>query len=243
MSCKYEYTKIIKRVHPDWLDFFKENKKELETILETVNKDIDANKIIFPLAKDIFRTLFYFGPKETKLVLLGQDPYINSEIHLNQKVPQACGMSFGVPKIHKKIPPSLANIFKEIKNCYPDSIIPSHGFLKRWVRQENILLLNSALTVIESKSNSHQALWGGFTDKLIKYISDNSPHTVFLLMGNFAIGKSKLINSSKHKIFTTIHPSPLSASNGFFGCQVFLKINQYFESEKIKPIKWLKQTK
>lgn len=243
MSCKYEYNQIIKRVNPDWLDFFNDNKKELESILEQVNKDIDSNKVIFPLPKDIFRTLFYFGPQDTKLVLLGQDPYINSETHQNQKVPQACGMSFGVPKVHKKIPRSLNNIFKEIKSCYPNSIVPTHGFLKRWVRKENILLLNSALTVLEGKSNSHQHLWSGFTDKLIQYISNQSPHTVFLLMGNFAIGKSKLIDSSKHKLFTTIHPSPLSASNGFFGCQVFLKINEYLDTKNIKPIKWLKQTK
>jgi uracil-DNA glycosylase len=241
MSSKYIYEQIIKRVHPEWLDFFNDNRKELESILEQVNKDIDDNKTIFPQAKHIFRTLFYFGLTDTKLVLLGQDPYINSEIHQNQKIAQACGMSFGVPKIHKKIPPSLKNIFKEIKSCYPQSIIPSHGFLKRWVRQEHILLLNSALTVIEGKSNSHQHLWSEFTDKLIQYISKNSPHTVFLLMGNFAIGKSKLIDITKHKIFTTIHPSPLSAFNGFFGCEVFLKINKYLETKNITTIRWLKQ--
>ena len=242
MSCKYNYEQIIKRVHPDWLEFFDTNKQELELILDQVNKDIDDKKVIFPLSKNIFRTLFYFGPKEIKLVLLGQDPYINSEIYQNQKVPQACGMSFGVPKVHKKIPPSLKNIFKEIKSCYPNSLIPSHGFLKRWIVQENILLLNSALTVIEGKSNSHQHLWSEFTDKLIQFISKKSPHTVFLLMGNFAIGKSKLIDNSKHKIFTTVHPSPLSASNGFFGSQVFLKINEYLETIKINPIQWLKQS-
>jgi uracil-DNA glycosylase len=186
----------------------------------------------------LFRTLFYFPPEETKLVILGQDPYIGSELHDGEKIPQACGLSFSVQKIHKQVPPSLKNIYKEISNCYPEFNIPSHGFLKRWVRVEHILLLNSALTVIEKKSNSHQALWGNFTDKLIKYISDSSPHTVFLLMGNFAIGKSKLINGCKHKIFTTVHPSPLSASNGFFGCEVFKKINDYFESKQIEPINW-----
>jgi uracil-DNA glycosylase len=115
-------------------------------------------------------------------------------------------MSFGVPKVHKKIPPSLTNIFKEIKNCYPNCIIPTHGFLKRWIKQEHILLLNSALTVIEGKSNSHQSLWMSFTDKLIIFINEKTDHTIFLLMGKFAINKSKLINSNKHKIFTTIHP-------------------------------------
>ncbi len=231
---EFSYDSVIKRVHPEWLDFFELNKDEFINILDQVNKDSKDGKIIFPLPKDLLRTLYYFGPKDTKLVLLGQDPYINSEVCSGKTVPQACGMSFGVPKAHKKIPPSLKNIFKEIKNCYPEYIIPNHGFLKRWIRKENILLLNSALTVIESKSNSHQHLWSNFTDKLIRYISDTSVNTVFLLMGNFAIGKTKLIDSNKHKIFTTVHPSPLSAHNGFFGSQVFLKIMNFFELRKLR---------
>jgi len=235
---EYTFDKIIKRVHPEWLNFFELNKDDLILILDQVNKDITEGKIIFPLQKDLLRTLYYFGPKDTKLVLLGQDPYINSEICSDKKVPQACGMSFGIPKAHKKIPPSLQNIFKEIKNCYPDYTIPNHGFLKRWIKQEKILLLNSALTVIESKSNSHQHLWSNFTDKLIKYISDTCQNTIFLLMGNFAIGKTKLIDINKHKIFTTVHPSPLSAHNGFFGCNIFLKINKYLVNNNKIKIKW-----
>lgn len=237
MKQKYKFDEVIQKIHPGWNKFFIINKIELENILAQVNKSGESN-IIFPNPNHLFRTLFYWPPEETKLVLLGQDPYIGSEIHQGQKIPQACGFSFGIPKAHKIIPPSLKNIYKEIQFCYPDFVMPTHGFLKRWVRKEKILLLNSALTVIEKKSNSHQALWADFTDKLIKFISDQSPHTVFLLMGNFAIGKSKLIDQSKHKIFTTVHPSPLSASNGFFGCGVFLKINTYFESKNIKPICW-----
>jgi len=235
---EFSYDSVIKRVHPEWLDFFESNKQDLIVILNLVNKDSKDGKTIFPLPKNLLRTLYYFGPKDTKLVLLGQDPYINSEVCSGKTVPQACGMSFGVPKAHKKIPPSLKNIFKEIKNCYPEYIIPNHGFLKRWIRKENILLLNSALTVIESKSNSHQHLWSNFTDKLIRYISDTSVNTIFLLMGNFAIGKTKLIDINKHKIFTTVHPSPLSAHNGFFGSQVFLKINDHLIYNNMKPIKW-----
>jgi uracil-DNA glycosylase len=237
---EYTFDNVIKRVHIEWFDFFDSNKDDFKNILDQVNKDVLDKKTIFPFPKDLLRTFYYFGPKEIKLVLLGQDPYINSEICSGKKVPQACGMSFGVPKAHKKIPPSLRNIFKEIKNCYPDSIIPNHGFLKKWIKKEKILLLNSALTVVESKSNSHQHLWTNFTDKLIKYISDINTNTVFLLMGNFANSKSKLIDTNKHKIFSTVHPSPLSAYNGFFGCQVFLKINDYYIDKDIIPIKWLK---
>jgi uracil-DNA glycosylase len=235
---EYTFDSVIERVHPDWLDFFESNKDEFIKILDQVNNDLLEGKIIFPMPKNLLRTLYYFGPKDTKLVLLGQDPYINSEVCSDKKVPQACGMSFGVPKAHKKIPPSLRNIFKEIKNCYPEYNVPNHGFLKRWIKQEKILLLNSALTVIESKSNSHQHLWSNFTDKLIRYISDTSVNTVFLLMGNFAIGKTKLIDTNKHKIFTTVHPSPLSAHNGFFGSQIFLKINEHLIYNNMKPIKW-----
>jgi uracil-DNA glycosylase len=125
----YNYNDVISRIHPDWLPFFEANKKELINILNNVNECIKDNKIVFPKPKQLFRTLFYFGPNETKLVLLGQDPYIGSEIHNENKIPQACGFSFSVPKKHKIIPPSLNNIFKEIKSCYPDFIIPKHGFL------------------------------------------------------------------------------------------------------------------
>jgi uracil-DNA glycosylase len=110
--------------------------------------------------------------------------------------------------------------------------------VKKWVKREKIILLNSALTVLEGKSNSHQQLWNNFTDKLIKYINDNGNNIVFLLMGNFAISKKTLINEEKHKIFTTVHPSPLSASRGFFGCSVFKDINKYLESKNLIPIKW-----
>ena len=234
---KYEYNKIIKKINSGWYDFFNTHKDELINIFDQINQSSESN-IIFPNEQNLFRTLFYFPPEETKLVVLGQDPYIGFEIHDNIMVLQACGLSFSVPKIHKKVPPSLKNIYKEIKNCYPEFKIPNHGFLKRWVRKENILMLNSALTVIEKQSNSHQNIWCKFTDKLIKYISDKSPHTVFLLMGNFAISKSKLIDCNKHKIFTTIHPSPLSASNGFFGCGVFSKINEYLATKNILEIKY-----
>lgn len=237
MELKYEFKQVTEKVHPGWKEFFKANATELENILTQVNKSGESN-IVFPYPYQLFRTLFYFPPEETKLVLLGQDPYIGSEVDADEKIPQACGFSFGVPKSHKKIPPSLKNIYKEINSCYPDFVIPSHGFLKRWVQKERILLLNSALTVIEKKSNSHQALWVDFTEKLIKFISEKSPHTVFLLMGNFAIGKAKLVDSTKHKIFTTVHPSPLSASNGFFGSGVFAQINNYFQSKNIEPINW-----
>jgi uracil-DNA glycosylase len=226
---------LLDKVHPDWMEFFNDNLTELKDILAKIDF---KNETIFPKKKDIFRSLFYFGPCDVKLSLISQDPYINSEIHDGKVVPQAMGLSFSVPKKHKKIPPSLQNIFKEIKNCYPDFNIPSHGLLKRWARKEKMLLLNSALTVLEGKSNSHAHLWASFTDKIIKYVSDKNPSCVFLLMGAFAQKKAQFIDNKKHKIFTTVHPSPLSAYNGFFGCQVFKKINDYLKENNLSEINW-----
>jgi uracil-DNA glycosylase len=228
---------MLENINIGWKPFFEENKKELETIISKLDK-IKDTKTIFPNRDDIFRTLFYFPPEETKLVILGQDPYISSELIDNTIIPQACGLSFSVPKCHKKIPPSLKNIYKEIKNCYPEIIIPNHGCLKNWVENEKIILLNSSLTVEEGKSNSHMKLWEKFTDKLIKFINDNNNNTIFLLMGRNAISKIKLINEEKHKIFTTSHPSPLSARRGFFYSNVFKLINNYLEYNNKKIINY-----
>jgi uracil-DNA glycosylase len=225
----YTFENITKRIKSEWMPFFNDNKEHLDNILIELN---NCDKI-YPNKKDIFRALYYHNPKDITLLILGQDPYISEE----NNIPQAMGLSFSVPKSHK-IPPSLVNIFKEIKSCYPNYIIPKHGFLKRWALTENILLLNSALTVLPKKSNSHSSLWQDFTDKLIKWFQDNNDNCIFLLMGNFAKNKSKLIDSNKHKIFTTIHPSPLSAYNGFFGCNIFKEINVYLLSINKKEINW-----
>ena len=227
----FNYDDVISRIHAEWIPFFTDNKDEFIKCLDKVN-EIDG--VIYPKEGDLLRCMFYHSPKDIKLFLIAQDPYINEE----NGVPQAMGLSFSVPKKHKKIPPSLQNIFKEIKNSYPDYTIPNHGLLKRWARVEKILLLNASLTVSAGKSNSHSHIWIEFTDKLIKWISQINPSTIFLLMGKFAQNKKEFIDIKKHKIFETIHPSPLSAHNGFFNCNVFRKINDYLiENDKI-PIKW-----
>lgn len=227
---KYVYNKLIERVHPEWLPFFEENKDELLFIINELNK---MKTIIYPRRKDIFRALYYHSPKDIKLLILGQDPYINE---INCK-PEAMGLSFSVPKCHAKIPPSLKNIFTEIKNSYPNFNIPKHGLLKKWARKEKILLLNSALTVNKGLSNSHAKLWGKFTDKLIEWFQNNNDKCIFLLMGKFAQSKSKFIHD-KHMIFNCVHPSPLSAYNGFFGSNVFKDINEYLKTNNINHISW-----
>jgi len=189
---------MLDNINEGWKEFINNNLSDFHFIMSQIDFD---NEIIYPKKENIFRTLFYFPPEETRLIILGQDPYISEEL----SIPQACGLSFSVPKCHKKIPPSLKNIFKEIKNCYPEYKIPDNGCLEHWVKEENILLLNCSLTVIKGKSNVHAKLWSTFTDNLIKFISDKNKSTIFLLMGNFAINKSKLIDTTKHKIFTPLH--------------------------------------
>jgi uracil-DNA glycosylase len=223
----FEYKEIIKEVNKEWLPFFKTFKNELEKILSELNKYED--RVIYPQPKDIFKSLFYHPPSDIKICIIGQDPYIGEEAGL----PQAVGLSFSVPATHKKIPPSLKNIFKEIKNCFPEYEIPKHGSLERWATEEKMLLLNTALTVFAKESNSHAKLWTDFVNELIKWFSEKNPGCIFLLMGKFAQSKKIFINE-KHKIFNTIHPSPLSAYNGFFGCNVFKEINDYLDN----PIHW-----
>jgi uracil-DNA glycosylase len=223
----FEYNEIIKDINQGWLPFFKTFKKELEKIIIELNKYED--RVIYPQPKDIFKSLFYHPPSDIKICIIGQDPYIGEE----DGIPQAVGLSFSVPATHKKIPPSLKNIFKEIKNCFPEYEIPKHGSLERWVTEEKMLLLNAALTVFAKESNSHSKLWTDFVNELIKWFSEKNPGCIFLLMGKFAQSK-KIFIDEKHKIFNTIHPSPLSAHAGFFGCNVFKEINDCLD----KPIHW-----
>ena len=179
---------FLTKIHPDWVPFFTDKKNELDNILEFV-----LSSKFYPKKKNIFKIFKYLGPNDIKVVLLGQDPYINFELVDDKKIPQAEGLSFSVPKSHRKIPPSLKNNFKEIKNSYPDFEY-TNGNLKKWSKNEKIFLLNSALTVIPGKSNSHQKYWESFTDKVIEYISKNNKNIVFILMGNNAKSKYDLIS-------------------------------------------------
>ncbi len=225
----YTYEELTSKIHKEWLPFFEENKDHLNNIIGLLNK---MTNTIYPNEQDIFKAFYYYGPKDIKLIILGQDPYINEE----DNIPQAMGLSFSVPESHTKIPPSLKNIFKEINNCYPEFIF-KNGSLERWAKEEKILLLNSSLTVFKGNSNSHSHLWTGFTDKLIKWLDEQNENCLYLLMGNYAKNKSKYI-SNHNNIFFTVHPSPLSAYNGFFGSNVFKKINDHLEENNITPIKW-----
>ena len=185
-------------------------------------------KTIFPPENQIFNAFKYSPWNQTKVVILGQDPYINPG--------QAHGLSFSVPDGMQK-PPSLQNIFKQIR-LETGQPIPESGNLTHWASQ-GILLLNSVLTVQSGLSNSHQGMgWEKFTDQVIHLLSEKKDNLVFLLWGSHARKKAVLINSTKHLILESAHPSPLSVRRGFSGNGHFSKCNQFLESKGLKPIIW-----
>lgn len=184
--------------------------------------------VIYPPMHDIFNAFKYTPYKKVKVVILGQDPYHGEG--------QAHGLCFSV-KHGVKPPPSLVNIYKEIKSDL-GCLIPSHGCLTKWAEQ-GVLLLNTTLTVREAQANSHSKCgWQEFTDEVIKLLSNREDPMVFLLWGANARSKKQLINTSKHLVLECAHPSPLSAFNGFFGCKHFSKANQFLIKNGSLPIDW-----
>jgi len=245
-TLEYSKDNMLKGVKKSWKKFIKKEmeKEYFEDIIDKIKKDQAKNKLIFPFPDKVFETLKFTRKSNLKCVIIGQDPYINYQKIGNKIVPQAMGMSFSVPK-SVKVPPSLKNIYKELDESINDFKIPMHGDLSRWVKEENVILLNAALTVVEGESNSHKKIWAQFTDNLIKYISDKCDNVVFLLWGNFAKSKALLIDINKHKIISSVHPSPLSSrynckgtSMSFFGHNQFNKVNNYLENKNISKIKW-----
>lgn len=213
----------------DWKDLLDDefNKEYYQTLRNFLTNEYKT-KTIYPDKYDIFNALHFTSYKDIKVVILGQDPYHGPC--------QAHGLSFSVnPGI--KIPPSLLNIYKELNSdlgCY----IPNNGYLKKWADQ-GVLLLNTSLTVRAGEANSHKSIgWEIFTDRIISLVNEKEDPVVFLLWGNNAIKKKNLITNKKHLILTSVHPSPLSASRGFFGSKPFSKINNFLISVNKKPIDW-----
>ncbi len=205
-------------------EFQKQYFKKLKHIIANERK----TKNIFPKDDSVFNALKLSSFSQTKIVIIGQDPY--------HKIGQAHGLSFSVTN-NQKIPPSLYNIFKELQSDL--NILPTkNGNLETWANQ-GVLLLNSILTVRENEAGSHQELgWEKFTDEIISKLSKNKKGIIFLLWGSFAQKKSLLINEQKHTILKTSHPSPLSAYRGFIGCKHFSKINQILKKNNQIPINW-----
>ena len=185
-------------------------------------------KQIFPPAKLIFNAFEHTPFDKVKVVILGQDPYHNDG--------QAHGLSFSVPD-GMPAPPSLVNIFKEI-NRDMGIPIPKSGNLTRWANQ-GVLLLNATLTVQAHMAGSHQKKgWEAFTDAAIHHLAEKRENLVFILWGAYAQKKASFIDPNKHLVLRSVHPSPLSAYNGFFGNSHFSTANKYLQSKGIEPIEW-----
>ena len=189
---------------------------------------LDTTKKIYPSPKNLF-TAFNLCPfPDVKVVILGQDPYHGPN--------QAHGLSFSVPEGHPT-PPSLKNIFKEIESDI-GTPSPTHGNLTNWAKQ-GVFLLNAILTVEAGKPASHRLLgWETFTDAIIQTLATKREHLVFILWGSYAKKKEVLIPNERHLILTAPHPSPYSATSGFFGCKHFSKANAYLQKHNKPPITW-----
>ncbi|MGB7528506.1 uracil-DNA glycosylase [Sphingobacterium cellulitidis] len=184
---------------------------------------------VFPEKDLVFNAFRLTSFPKLKVVILGQDPYHNDG--------QAHGLSFSVPQ-GIAIPPSLRNIYTELVTDIPGFRYPTHGDLTKWAEQ-GVLLLNATLTVRAHEAGSHQKKgWEYFTDEVIKSISEQSEHVVFMLWGSYAIKKSGLIDQSKHLILTAVHPSPLSVYRGFFGSAHFSQANSYLSAHGKSAIDW-----
>ena len=213
----------------NWQSIIKEesSKDYFKQISSFIQEDAKQHKI-YPAHKDIFNAFKYCPFDKVKVVCLGQDPYHNPG--------EAHGLSFSVlPGI--KLPPSLQNIFKELKSDLNINT-PNHGCLTSWAEQ-GVLLLNSFLTVRQNQPGSHQNIgWHLFTDKIISILNNKDSPIIFVLWGNFAKKKKTLITNKRHYIIESAHPSPFSAYSGFFGSKPFSKINNFLIENNIEPINW-----
>ena len=217
------------RIEPTWKARLSEEfeKPYFEQLTTFIREEYGKYRI-FPPGKDIFRSFDRCPLENVKVVIIGQDPYHGPN--------QANGLCFSVnPGI--QMPPSLVNIFKEIKNDLGKEI-PANGSLDRWADQ-GVLLLNATLTVRANQAGSHQNKgWESFTDAVIKTLVEEREHIVFMLWGSYAQKKGEIIDTTRHCVLKSVHPSPLSASRGFFGNGHFSKANAYLRSKGKKEIDW-----
>jgi uracil-DNA glycosylase len=217
--------------------------EEVELLSRGVHKELiiraygaeSKGRKVYPPRERVFAAMRITPFTQVKVVIIGQDPYINEHPQLG---PEAHGLCFSV-KEGIPPPPSLKNIFQEIDNSLHEGIRRKVSTdLTRWAKQ-GVLLLNASLTVIARQSNSHAHLgWHELTDNIIETISLRREHVVFMLWGSFAQKKAVLIDLNKHLVLKTSHPSPLSAHRGFLGSGVFVKCNDYLKKNSMEPIDW-----
>ena len=204
-------------------------KPYMSELWDFLQQERKSGKVIYPVNDDIFAALNLTPFDQVKVVILGQDPYHGPN--------QAHGLSFSV-KPGVKIPPSLVNIFKELKEDMGIEA-PQNGMLKSWAEQ-GVLLLNNVLTVEDGKAGSHHLKgWEKFTDKIIEVLNEKKENLVFILWGSPAQKKAAKVDETKHFVLKSVHPSPLSSYRGFFGSKPFSKTNEFLKSKKITPIHWV----
>ena len=213
----------------DWLAPLEEEFKKpyYKKLYEKVKEEYQTHEV-FPDSNDIFNAFEFTPLSEVKVVILGQDPY--------HDVGQAHGLCFSV-KPDVKIPPSLVNIYQELRDDL-GCTIPNNGYLVKWAKQ-GVLLLNTVLTVRAHAANSHRGIgWEEFTDAAIRVLNEQDRPIVFILWGRPAQKKKAMLNNPKHLILESPHPSPLSARGGFFGSRPFSKTNDFLEENGLTPIDW-----
>lgn len=220
------------KIEPSWAEKLKgEFEKEYFAELTTFVKNEYRERKVYPAPKNIFHAFDLCPFEKVKVVILGQDPYHGAG--------QANGLAFAVDD-SQAVPPSLQNIFKEIQtDCgLPFEALAKKGDLTRWATQ-GVLLLNATLTVRAHNAGSHQGRgWELFTDAVINILSEEREHLVFILWGNYARAKGAHIDRNRHLVLEAPHPSPFSASSGFFGCRHFSKANEYLVAHNETPIDW-----
>jgi uracil-DNA glycosylase len=233
------FSQVRTNIPEGWEELFKNATPEIKQISDILEEEKKTYRIV-PDQENIFRIFYMCKPQDLKVVITGADPYF--QILPNGK-PRALGFSFSVSK-EDAIPSSLHNIYKEIKNNYPNSIIPHHGDISHWVPQ-GVFLLNAGLTCRAGEPGSHvnkYKLWAPFINKFVKYMATVNKNIIWILWGKDSQKFEEMIDKSFNLILQSAHPSGLSASRGFFGCGHFKRINEDLKKMNRKPIKWLEQS-
>jgi uracil-DNA glycosylase len=232
------FTHTYENIPEGWNDFFQYAKEEVKHISDILEKEREAIRIV-PEQENILKIFHLCKPENVSVIIVGQDPYPQI---LSNGTARAQGLSFSVSRTDS-IPSSLQNIYKEIKNCYPDTEIPTHGDISHWVPQ-GVFLLNTCLTCQAGIPNSHCGkfrLWCPFINKFIKYMAQINKNLIWVLWGNEAQKTEDMIGKAYTNILKSVHPSGLSASRGFFGCNHFKIINDILKNLNKPIIKWLPQ--
>lgn len=218
------------KLEPSWKAVLEDEfaKDYMQSLRSFLRQEKHRGKIIYPSGSDYFRAMNLTPFDQVKVVILGQDPYHGPG--------QAHGLSFSVlPNV--AIPPSLVNMYKELESDLGITAA-RHGCLEHWAKQ-GVLLLNSVLTVEHRQAASHQGRgWEIFTDRIVAQLNERREHIVFMLWGSYAQKKGRIIDTSRHLVLQSAHPSPLSAYRGFFGSKPFSRANDYLTGHGLSPVQW-----